>query len=82
MDQLVVPERELDGQGGYWVVTPLEMSDGSIIPVVRGWTAESDAATAVAPTGKVVVTVFFRQARARRSAAAYRNCCLPVRWRR
>jgi len=54
VDQLLVPQRELDDQLGYWVVTPLEMDDGSIIPVVRGWTAEPSA-TADAPTGKVVV---------------------------
>ena len=54
VDQLLVPQRELDDEVGYWVVTPLEMSDGSVIPVVRGWTAEPSVSTD-APTGKVVV---------------------------
>ncbi|MBD8868001.1 SURF1 family protein [Nocardioides donggukensis] len=37
---LFVSGRELDGQDGYWVVTPLEVPDGAAVLVVRGWTAE------------------------------------------
>jgi surfeit locus 1 family protein len=38
-DQTVtIPRRILDGRSGSWVVTPLRLPDGSVAPVVRGWT--------------------------------------------
>lgn len=59
-DELVVSNRTIDGQPGFWVLTPLVQSDGSIVPVVRGFIARSEfeahAATSVpAPTGEVTV---------------------------
>ena len=36
-DELVVSNRTVSGQPGFWVLTPLVQSDGSIIPVVRGF---------------------------------------------
>jgi len=36
-DELVVSNRTVNGQPGFWVLTPLVTRDGSIIPVVRGF---------------------------------------------
>jgi cytochrome oxidase assembly protein ShyY1 len=36
-DELVVSNRTVNGQPGFWVLTPLVQSDGSIVPVVRGF---------------------------------------------
>ncbi|GAA2866625.1 SURF1 family protein [Streptosporangium fragile] len=50
--QLLVAERD----GGLWLLTPLDLGDGTSIPVVRGWVpAADDPATAV-PEGRVTVT--------------------------
>ncbi|WP_282517526.1 MULTISPECIES: SURF1 family protein [Streptomyces] len=57
-DQLLVPERQLDGREGYYVLTLLRTDGGKALPVVRGWLpGEPDAAKAPAPpTGEVTVT--------------------------
>ncbi|WP_154792987.1 SURF1 family protein [Occultella kanbiaonis] len=60
-DQFLVPDRELDGQTGYLVVTALrvEAGDGAapaILPVVRGWVSEPDAAHLDVPSGPVELT--------------------------
>ena len=34
--QVTVPDRDLDGRAGEWVVTPLR-TDAGVLPVVRGW---------------------------------------------
>nr|WP_269329573.1 SURF1 family protein [Kineosporia babensis] len=54
-DQLLVPDRELDGEPGLWVLTPLITEDGTTVPVVRGWVA--DAAEATEPDSDTEVTV-------------------------
>ena len=59
-DELVVSNRTIDGQPGFWVLTPLTQADGSIVPVVRGFIARSEfEARAIsnvpAPTGEVTV---------------------------
>ncbi|WP_059010937.1 SURF1 family protein [Streptomyces specialis] len=57
--QLLVPDRELEGERGFYVLTPLLPSDGSpAVPVVRGWLpGAADAAAAPAPpAGEVTVT--------------------------
>ncbi len=56
--QLLVPDRELDGRRGYYVLTMLRTDDGKALPVVRGWLpGDADSATApAAPTGEVTVT--------------------------
>ena len=56
--QLLVPDRQLDGKNGFYVLTLLRTDDGKALPVVRGWIAgEPDAAKApAAPTGEVTVT--------------------------
>jgi cytochrome oxidase assembly protein ShyY1 len=56
--QLLVPDRELDGKRGYYVVTMLRTDSGKALPVVRGWLpGDADAAKApAAPAGEVTVT--------------------------
>ncbi|MFE3553886.1 SURF1 family protein [Streptomyces sp. NPDC059193] len=56
-DQLLVPERRLDGATGFYVLTLLKTDSGKAVPVVRGWlpgTADPAKAPA-APTGRVEV---------------------------
>ena len=40
---------------GIWVVTPLQLADGSLVAVNRGWLADSRAAGFVPPSGQVTV---------------------------
>lgn len=57
-EQLLVPNREVDGRTGYYVLTLLRTDEGKALPVVRGWlpgTADPDRAPA-APSGEVTVT--------------------------
>jgi cytochrome oxidase assembly protein ShyY1 len=56
--QLLVPDRELDGKQGYYVLTLLRTDDGKALPVVRGWLpGDADSAKAPAPpSGEVTVT--------------------------
>jgi cytochrome oxidase assembly protein ShyY1 len=56
--QLLVPDRELDGKRGYYVLTLLRTDSGKALPVVRGWLPGSaDTAKAPAPpSGRVTVT--------------------------
>ncbi|MFJ9893713.1 SURF1 family protein [Streptomyces sp. NPDC091280] len=56
--QLLVPDRQLDGKNGFYVLTLLRTDDGRALPVVRGWLPGGpDAAKApAAPTGEVTVT--------------------------
>ncbi len=42
------------GTEGYWVVTPVGLSDGAALPVVRGWVADP-AAVPAAPTGSTTL---------------------------
>jgi cytochrome oxidase assembly protein ShyY1 len=63
--QLLVADRrpDVDAPGGnvsrdrgYWVLTPLRLDDGTLVPVVRGWTAKADdPAVAAVPQGRVTV---------------------------
>lgn len=57
-EQLLIPDRELDGRHGYYVLTLLRTDSGKALPVVRGWLpGDADAAKAPAPpTGEVTVT--------------------------
>ncbi|KAB1143348.1 SURF1 family protein [Streptomyces luteolifulvus] len=56
--QLLVPDRDLDGRSGFYVLTLLRTDDGRALPVVRGWLpGEADPAKApAAPSGEVTVT--------------------------
>jgi cytochrome oxidase assembly protein ShyY1 len=57
-EQLLVPDRELDGKRGFYVLTLLRTDAGKALPVVRGWLpGTADAAKAPAPpAGQVTVT--------------------------
>ncbi|WP_233549673.1 SURF1 family protein [Cellulomonas rhizosphaerae] len=57
-EQLLVPDRALDGRTGYLVLTPLRTSDG-VLPVVRGWVAQPGAADDP-PAGTVAVEGFLQ----------------------
>ncbi|MGW2489341.1 SURF1 family protein [Streptomyces sp. NPDC001606] len=56
--QLLVPDRQLDGKDGFYVLTLLRTGSGKALPVVRGWLpGTADPAKAPAPpTGEVTVT--------------------------
>jgi cytochrome oxidase assembly protein ShyY1 len=57
-EQLLIPDRELDGKRGFYVLTLLRTDTGKALPVVRGWLpGDADAAKAPAPPeGEVTVT--------------------------
>ncbi|MFJ7592774.1 SURF1 family protein [Streptomyces sp. NPDC097617] len=57
-DQLLVPERMLDGESGFYVLTLLKTDSGKAVPVVRGWLpgAADPAKAPAAPTGRVEVS--------------------------
>lgn len=56
--QLLVPDRELSGRNGFYVLSLLRVDGGRALPVVRGWLpGRADAAKApAAPAGEVTVT--------------------------
>lgn len=61
--QLLVAQRRLAGETGWWVLTPLVLADGSAVGVVRGWVASPDdpaAAPSAVPAGPVALTGFLR----------------------
>ncbi|GII61505.1 SURF1-like protein [Sphaerisporangium krabiense] len=59
--QLLVAERaptvETGGgaqkDAGFWLLTPLKLADGSLMPVVRGWIATASDPGAAVPSGQV-----------------------------
>lgn len=60
--QLLVPGRVSGGVEGSWVLTPLVLSEGTAVPVVRGWVPGDPAATDVpVPTGRVSVSGWLEQ---------------------
>lgn len=61
--QQLVRQRTLNGGNGFWVMTPLVTTDGSVLAVARGWVAAgADAITspAVPPPPAGLVTVMGR----------------------
>ncbi|WP_327109168.1 SURF1 family protein [Nonomuraea glycinis] len=40
---------------GYWVLTPLKLDDGTLMPVVRGWVARADDPGTAAPGGRITL---------------------------
>lgn len=53
--QFLVPERVLEGRQGYWVLTPLVLEDGGVLPVMRGF-VDTPAAADTPPPVPVTVT--------------------------
>ncbi|PSL03662.1 cytochrome oxidase assembly protein ShyY1 [Haloactinopolyspora alba] len=54
--QRLVPGRVHDNVLGSYVVTPLRLEDGMVVPVLRGWVDDADGAAATAvPPGPVTV---------------------------
>jgi cytochrome oxidase assembly protein ShyY1 len=76
-EQLLVPDRELDGRTGYLVVTPLVRPDGAAVPVRRGWVAEPADPAAAAPTGTVTVTGVLQPSESDRGSGLRRGADLP-----
>jgi cytochrome oxidase assembly protein ShyY1 len=59
-DQVLLRSRSLNGQPGFWVLTPLVLDDGSAIVVNRGWVPfrdRTDGSDTEIPTGSERVTV-------------------------
>ena len=54
-DQVLVLHRSLDGRPGVWVVTPLDLADGSRVAVVRGWLASDREPGVTPPAGSVEI---------------------------
>ncbi|WP_255948908.1 SURF1 family protein [Streptomyces odontomachi] len=56
--QFLVPDRQLNGRTGSYVLTLLRTGDDKALPVVRGWLpgTPSPSATPAPPTGQVTVT--------------------------
>ncbi|GAB2454745.1 SURF1 family protein [Streptomyces incanus] len=57
-EQLLVPDRDLDGEPGHYVLTLLHTDTGKVLPVVRGWLPgdPQPADTPAPPAGEVTVT--------------------------
>lgn len=60
VDQQLVRQRTLNGGNGYWVMTPLITTDGSVLAVARGWVAAgadaiSNPTVPAPPAGVVTV---------------------------
>jgi len=58
--EMLIANRTFDSQAGSWLVTPLDLDDGRVIAVVRGWVprlwvAGSDTRDASAPSGRVSI---------------------------
>ncbi|MFF5975266.1 SURF1 family protein [Streptomyces sp. NPDC012769] len=54
-EQFLVPDRDLDGRSGSYVLTLLKTDGGKALPVVRGWLPSGGRAPAP-PVGDVTVT--------------------------
>ncbi len=53
--QVAVVNREVEGRPGVWILTALQLDDGPVVAVVRGWLPAADSPGSVAPGGRVVV---------------------------
>jgi cytochrome oxidase assembly protein ShyY1 len=54
--QLLVPDRHLGDRTGVYVLTPLRLTGGGVLPVVRGWLPGHPHTLPAPPTGTVTVT--------------------------
>ena len=70
--EVLVRSRSRDGAPGSWILTPLELGDGTAITVNRGWIPNSGQLESVparyrAPSGKVTIAGLIRQTETRGS---------------
>ena len=59
-----VGPKKLGGQTGYWIVSPLVLNDGTMVPVNRGWVPEKMSLLMLdsnPPAGVVSVTGYLRR---------------------
>ncbi|MFD5511793.1 SURF1 family protein [Streptomyces sp. NPDC127051] len=79
-EQLLVPERRLDGRSGFYVLTLLRTDSGKAVPVVRGWLpgAADPAKAPAAPTGRVEVTGALQASESSTSKGVYADGGLPA----
>lgn len=73
-DQVLIPNRTLDGAPGYWVITPLRLTDGTAVAINRGWipysfTPDGPADEYAPATGTVTLTGLVRPPQVRASDA-------------
>ena len=54
--QVFITNRTLGNDVGVWVVSALELGDGSSVPVLRGWLPSATSPGAQPPSGQVTVT--------------------------
>ena len=59
-EQVLVRKKSLESNLGFWVVTPLKLTDGTVIVINRGWTAAANSAVdspvvAELPSGTIEV---------------------------
>jgi len=86
--QVSVTNRVYKDATGIWVVTPLQLADGSVVAINRGWLPDASAPGFVPPTGQVTVQgtytpdeSFYADAKAQSgSVAAISGTALGVRW--
>ncbi|HWD80056.1 MAG TPA: SURF1 family protein [Kribbella sp.] len=55
-DQVYMSDRQQNGKNGFWVVTPLKLSDTDAVMIVRGWVPTVSDPAAKAPVGPVSLT--------------------------
>lgn len=58
--QLLVADRVLHGESGWLVLTPLRTDSGAVLPVVRGWVADTGSPDLAVPEGTVTVTGYLQ----------------------
>jgi cytochrome oxidase assembly protein ShyY1 len=73
-DQVLVRKKSLESNLGLWVVTPLRLTDGTVVMINRGWTAAADSAidspvVAAVPNGEIEVLGRLRDVQDRTSPA-------------
>jgi len=73
-EQVLVRKKSLESNLGLWVVTPLRLTDGTVVMINRGWTAAANSAidspvVADAPIGEVEVLGRLRDVQERTSPA-------------
>ncbi len=86
--QVSVTNRVYKDASGIWVVTPLQLADGTIVAINRGWLPNASAPGFVPPTGQVTVQgtytpdeSFYADAQAQSgSVAAISGTALGTRW--